>query len=305
MRSLATRPILAAAALAVGGLTAACGDAGPELKVLVLRDPGALEAALESFRTEHRSVQVRVERVGAEELADRLRVDGVSADVIWGLDPIELVRMPGGPPAERAYVVYAAAPFVFAFNREHTARSRMPRDWADLFHVRWMDEVAIPDPGSYSPSALLLGWWITAEEARTGDPEAGFDWLRRLDVAVEVYPPTAREALLLLRSGTASIAVLPRSAVEAAMEEFDWLAYTLPESGSPLWRRLAVVREGPDTTGLARKFLATLAGEGVGGEGVVEADSPAPLDATRIGRDLDRWLERWRTEIRGATDVVG
>lgn len=298
------------AALLVG-----CGGGeGHELVVYTGLDAPTTAAMEERFEAAHPLVDVRVVRMAPREALLRLSgTDPEPADVWWGA-PVGVLADAAGRGllaethpswAGRGVAGFADAhdrwhgtrgtPFVFAFNRDEIARSRMPRDWVDLFHPRWFQEVLLPDPQEHTPTGVLLGWWIVGEEDRTDDPEAGFDWLRRLDGAVADYPSDVAGVLARLRTGDGSVAVLPLEDVEMAMEEWPWLDYTVPESGSPFFVEGVAVLAASPAPPLAEAFV-----EGIEAQEVPGSVVPLAADYRRIEEGLTAWLRRWRQEIRGA-----
>ena len=166
--------VVVAAALAAAGC-----EVGREhlLVVYTHLDATLVEAVEEGFEAAHPDVDVRMVALSAEDALQRLRAEkgGSQADVWWGASPQDLevaaaedLLQASSPswadpaPNDASAVSHAwhtvgASPFVFAFNVEETARSRMPRDWRDLFHPRWAGDVLLPDPLAHTATALLMG----------------------------------------------------------------------------------------------------------------------------------------------------
>lgn len=317
-----------AGVLAVAALAAGC-EAGPEgvLVVYTPLDAPLVEAVEDGFEAAHPDVDVRMVALSGGHTLERLRAEkgGSQADVWWGATPRDLeaaaaeglleASSPSWAGSETGVASEAGAkwhtvavsPFVFAFNVEETARSRMPRDWRDLFHPRWAGGVLLPDPLVHSATALLLGAWIVREEERTGDERAGFDWLLRLDRVAGDYAPDVDGVITRLRSGAGSVGILPLVEVTKARKDGrTWLEHTMPESGSPVVTMGAALLAGREPGPQAGAFL-----EYLGGPEARAASEEAgwltrpvgltiwPVDHARLAADLDGWLERWRLEVRG------
>lgn len=305
--------------------------------------PDVHEAVAEAFEARHPGVDVRMALLDAETVLERLRADGGDqADAWWGAPVPALVTAAsegrlasasptwseeGAPRAVRdslgRWVGLYAEPVVFAFHADHLSRSEAPRDWIDLFHFRWAEEVLVPDPEVAPEVAWLFADRIFRERRRTGQLIAGFDWLRRLDEAVLEYVSDPADVFRRLSIGEGRLAVvgLPE-AVEARRGRYPEVEFFLPESGSPpLLRGAAVLAEAPEPE-LARAFLELVGDSstasavvdgahllpvrgglppeagpdwprGIEGEGLLQV----PVDS--VAPEVEGWMRRWTREVRG------
>jgi ABC-type Fe3+ transport system substrate-binding protein len=214
--------------------------------------------------------------------------------------------------AQGRWHVVGVSSFVFAFNVDRTARSRMPRDWADLFHQRWEAEVLLPDPEGHPATALLMSVWIDREARRTGDGDAGFDWLRRLDEFTAGYPVDANGVVDALRVGTGAIGVLPLAEViRAGSGGLSWLKYTAPESGSPFVGLGVATLAGSAAPAQGEDFLEYLGGPetraamaAAGWLENLDGTTPWPVDYGRVATNAEGWIERWSRSVRGASGAL-
>lgn len=140
-----------------------------------------------------------------------------------------------------------------------------PRDWVDLFHSRFLERVSFPDPGSSPEAAAFMEAVLLHEAERTGDAEAGFDWLRRLDRAVLAYPEDPADGIGSFLRGQVSILVV-EGRLAAELVQRTGVILAPMESGATPFPRPSGEVEGPS------------------GEGV---------------RLPPRWLSTWRAEVRG------
>lgn len=148
--------------------------------------------------------------------------------------------------------------------RDSVPLALAPRDWVDLFHPRFGERVSFPDPSASPEAEAFMAAVMEREARRTGDPSAGFDWLRRLDRAVLFYP-----------------------------EE--------PESGIAAFFRgevVLLVLEGRHSAGVLERDGVALAPMESGGAPFPGIDAALPVDSTTPAIP-PRWLTRWRTDVRG------
>ena len=308
----------AAAAMLVSG---GC-DVGREhmLVVFTAMEGPVVEAVEDAFEAAHPDVDVRLVVLSPGDAMARLREEkgGSQADLWWGAPPRMLAAaadegfleaftpswagdvVEGLPGGGEFWNAVSTSPFVFAFHEDHMARSRVPRDWMDLFHPRWADEVLLLDPGSDEATAFLMGAWIAREEERTGDMEAGFDWLLRLDAATEDYSTDIDRLMDRLRAGEGTIAIVPLSVLaQASGDRWPGVRYAVPESGSPWLVRGVALLAGLESRPQAEAFLEFL--DGLPGSATAdEADRSAfPVDYAYVSANLDEWLDRWRQDVRG------
>jgi len=334
------------AAAAVAALISVSGcDTGREhlLVVYTAMEPQVVEAVEDGFEAAHPDIDVRMVVLSPEDALDRLREErGASqAEVWWGVPPGMLrtaataglletsapswaVEVVAGPREEEGlWHTVSVSPYVFAFHEDHMARSRVPRDWTDLFHPRWAGEVLLLDPASDASTAFLMGAWIAREEERTQDVSAGFDWLLRLDAATAGYSADIDRLLDRLQSGEGSMAIVPLSTLgQAVHDRGTGFKYTVPESGSPLVVRGVAVLHGAESRPQADAFLEYLGGPGgrsaasLGGFWLPgmsgDGDNEVPPELAGVSglqvwsvnyphviANLDAWLERWRQDVRG------
>lgn len=300
--------------------------------------PELLEAVEARFEQAEADAEIRVVHASDSETLAALRSGEAHVDVWWGAPAavleaaaeeglLQRYRPPwvgetGAYDADDFWHVGLVSPFVIAFNRERVPLARAPADWIDLFHFRWSDEVTLPDPTEDRDAAYFVGAMIVETLRRGGDLTEAFDWQRRLDGQVDRYE-TSTEAIRSLRSGGALLAILPRHFVEAARaDDSAWLHYRLPESGTPLLARGIAIPASTARLELARRFVDLTGSVDVATEVLVrshwrhphvEVDrsrlppdfeieapvTPYALAPDTLAAELDGWLERWDSEVRG------
>ncbi len=323
----------------VAAVAAACGDGAGRGRTLVVHaslPAEVLEHAEAAFEAAHPDVDVRIVEASPRETLEALGAGAAVVDVWWGA-PGTLLETAAGrgllAPQRPAGVSGGAAepwraslttPFVIAFNREEVPLLDAPRDWIDLFHHAFAEEMVLLDPASSPEMGYFLGAMLVEALRDDDDLLRGFDWTRRLDGATGGYVREEPDVLRRLGSGDALLTILPRAAVERARhDDAPWLHYRIAESGAPvLARGIAIPARAPEPE-LARAFVeltetaevATLVRLHTRWDPVHGAVDPArlpedfelpagpwrafPLATDTIARELDGWIDRWELEVRG------
>ncbi len=317
---------LRAGSLTALGLTLLClggCDDGRTRLVVRTEMPRALRDVVEaSFEASEPGVDVRFDVDDEAATVDALSPAAEPApfDVWWGA---------AGPSLERAarsgalegWRPLLGTPWVIAFDRDRVGLPEAPRDWVDVLHHGWVEEVAVPDPARSDVGARFVGAAVGEAVHAEGLSWVGLEWLERLDRQVVRYVPDEREALRALRVELASLALLRRATVEDARADDESLHYRIPEGGTPVDVLGAGVVAGSAVPDAARRFLDHLASDVVlaasaehtGWEPLVPmepvdslAASPRsgewlgyPLAAGLVVDSLATWLDRWTREVRG------
>lgn len=195
---------------------------------------------------------------------------GSEADLAsGGPGEVEAVAASPGPTSAPADTLVVVA------NLAEARLHLMPRDWADLFHFRFSGRVLVLDPATSPPTAAFMEGVLRSEARRTGVPDAGFDWLRRLDRAVASYEDDSDEAAFRLRRGEAAFAILPASEVGSLLD-----------------------REGFAVVGMSSGAVPEEWGRGLGPAGSDGADPGTP-GRGRGPEPPSDWLAIWAAEVRG------
>jgi len=319
----------------------ACVDGRTRLVVLSPLDEMVRDWVEAAFEEANPGVDLRWEAVPPGEMESALR--GSDAAVVWGPPawilaaasrdgllepPVTGPSWAGSIPEGlvdpgRRWLPAFADPVVLAFNPDSIARSRAPRDWLGLLHPQWTGDLAWPDANASESGALIVGSRVTIGLAKTGDVNAGFDWLSRVDAIVGDYVPDDEELARRLHAGFALVGPLPLSVAERARAQGRSLEYRIPEDETPtLVRGVAVLRGAKDPTvaaafvdwvgldeqvmGLASRFAFMPADPAAAGAvpGSALASIAAGLryaipPADTLAEHLDEWVERWRTTVQG------
>lgn len=308
----------------MAGLAAACNESTRDRSLTVHSSlPAEATAVAEGlFEAEHPDVDVRIVASPSDVTLDILRGGGEQVDVWWGAPVTSLILAEGEALlGEQGWDEYLVSPFVIAFNRERLPLSEAPRDWIDLFHHAWADEIVLPDPATNVDMTQFLGAMLVESLREANDLDVAFDWALRLDRASR-YERDVDQIIRDLDRGQALLSILPRHVVETARRnDAPWLHYRAAEGPTPqLAQGVAVMRSASDPA-LAAAFVRTLrssdvltsavlhthwAPVGAFDASVLPADfeldvtwEPAAPARDTLAAELDTWLDRWEFEVRG------
>ncbi len=322
---------------------AGCGDGREVLVVYSPHGPTLLAAFEERFEALHPEVDVQWIDMGSQEVLDRLRSERANpqADVWFGapremfhtaaedglLEPFEPTWASATrryADAENRYQGIYLTPEVIAFNSEAVSPAEAPRDWDDVLDPKWRGRVVIRDPLASGTMRTIFGMFVLRSIRETGSPDAGFEWLRRLDGQTREYVlnPTLLYQKLARQEGVVTLWDMPDIEMLRARTGYP-IDYVFPSSGTPIVvDAIALVRGGRNPEA-ARAFI-----EFVGStEGVLHAarehfripardDVPVdslpatlrrareqvveePMDWERLQRDGSAWMRYWDENIRG------
>ncbi len=338
---------LSAAALlllsALSLLAFGCGGSG-KMPIVLYSPHGRdlLELFETTYEANHPEHDVRWLDMGSQEVYDRIRSEAANpqADVWFGgpdtifsrgveddlLQPFRPTWADAVPPSsrhaeDRYFGLYLALP-ILVYNSDAVSEEEAPRDWEDLLDPRWTDEIVVRDPIASGTMRTAFGMILSRSIAETGDVEAGFDWLRRLDAQTKEY--TQNPALLFskLTRQEAKVSIWELTDILLLQQQGSPLAYRFATSGTPViddsiglvanaphadaarefieWvgsteaQRLAAERlfRIPARTDLPRDELPSWAVE------VLDSMHPAEVDWDRLAREGTAWMERWDREVR-------
>lgn len=263
--------------IAAAAALAACrGDGRTSLVVYSPHGRELLSHFETRFEQEHPEVDLQWADMGSQEVLDRVRSERANpqADVWWGapsgmfdraaeeglLAPFQpswsgAVSASARDSAHRWIGTYRT-PEVIAYNSEAVSREEAPKDWDEVLDPRWEGEVLIRDPLASGTMRAIVGAVMWREYQETGDPEAGYDWLLRLDASTKEYVlnPTLLYQKLARREGLVTLWNMPDIETIRATAELP-IDYVLPESGTPVVIDGIAVVEGTDRPELARRFV--------------------------------------------------
>lgn len=332
----------------IAGLAAATActgaDSGEPLVVYSPHGRDLLRTFEKRFEAQHPDVDVQWADMGSQEVLDRVRSERANpqADVWWGAPSDMFARaadedllepftpswadaLPEGARDSRdRWVATYRTPEVIAYNDEAVAPEEAPADWDEVLDPKWRGKVLIRDPLASGTMRTIFGAIMYREYLRTGDPEAGYEWLLRLDAQTKEYVlnPTLLYQKLARREGLVTLWDMPDILRLRASTDFP-IDYVLPAGGTPVViDAIALVKGGPNP-GRARQFVEFVGNReslllAANGYFRIPARSDLPeeslpdwlreaeprivpmeVDRELVGERTPQWLRHWDRHIRG------
>ena len=220
-------------------------------------------------------------RHGSQEVLDRVRAekDNPQADVWFGapaeafdratrenlLEPYiptwsNAISVEGRENADHWYGTYLT-PEVIAYNTQAGHGAQAPKDWDEVLDPKWKGKVLIRDPIASGTMRAIFGAIVARSVAKTGSPEAGYEWLRKLDANTREYVlnPTILYQKLGRQEGIITLWDMPDIATLQQRTEIP-VDYVIPSSGTPvLVDGIAIVKgtKHPKEAKLYYEFVTT------------------------------------------------
>ncbi|MCI0418970.1 MAG: extracellular solute-binding protein [Acidobacteria bacterium] len=208
-----------------------------------------------SFERNHTDVDVRWLDMGSQDVLDRVRSEkeNPQADVWWGAPSMlfQQAEKEGllqayrpswagevGPEAHSAgdfwYGTYET-PEVIAYNSAVLKPEEAPQDWDELLDAKWQNKIILRDPLASGTMRTIFCAMILRSYKATGAPEAGYDWLKKLDANTKDYVAnlTLLSQKLARQEGILTLWNMPDIELQRAQYNYP-LAYIIPKSGTPV-----------------------------------------------------------------------
>ena len=296
-----------------------------------------------TYEAKHPDVDVRWLDMGSQEVYDRIRSEKANpqADVWFGgpdtifargarenlLAPFrptwaDAIAAESRGPRDLYFGLYRT-PAVIVYNTAAVAASDVPHDWDDLLDPRWKGKILIRYPLASGTMRAFFGLILERSVQKTGSPEQGFEWLKKLDAQTKGYEMNASVLIerIARREGLLTVWDLPD--VQLEMGRSRDLAYVFPKSGTPVIDDAVGLVAGSPHAEAAKSFIEWLGGpeaqllaaekayrlparRDLAPESLPEWARevekqmvPAQLDWELIEREGAGWMARWDREVRG------
>ncbi len=241
------------------------GGEQDEARVVVYSPHGKelLDDFARRFEAANPGVRVQWLDMGSQDVLDRIRSErsNPQADIWWGapssffmnaadeglLQPYRPSWAGAVEPSQhdsldRWYGTFLT-PEVIAFNSQVLSAATAPHDWDDLLDPRWRGKITIRNPLASGTMRAIFSAMIWRFYKETGSPEAGYEWLLRLDANTKSYPanPTLMYLQLARREALVTLWNMPDIELQKQVYHYPF-DYVLPASGTPvLVEGLAIV----------------------------------------------------------------
>jgi iron(III) transport system substrate-binding protein len=217
------------------------------------RDKNEVASVVDSFMQKYPQYKDKVDTVilGAQAALDRLRAEKANpqAGFLWGgtLQGLqqaanEGLLAPSQPthggkidasrkdPQGRWYAEMLL-PEVIVYNHDLLKPAQAPKDWDDLITPAFKGKIVIRD---VMPSGTMRTIY-SAMIIRAATPEAGFEWLKKLDANTAIYTPTPDDMYLKLDRGVGTVTLwnLQDALIQPLRNNRPW-SYVMPTSGVPV-----------------------------------------------------------------------
>jgi iron(III) transport system substrate-binding protein len=302
---------------------------------------------LDYFETEFEKVNPTIDvqwvDMGSQEVLERIRAEAANpqADVWFGapaeafdratkenlLEPYaptwsKQVDAEAREAGDHWYGTYLT-PEVIGYNSAAVSDAEAPRDWDDVLDPKWKGKILIRDPIASGTMRAIFGAIMARSMAQTGKPDAGYEWLRKLDVNTREYVlnPTLLYQKLGRQEGVVTLWDMPDIATLQQRLNIP-VKYVIPSSGTPLLvDGIAIVRgtEKRKEAELYYEFVTTPEALVVSAEKFLRIPTrkdipvaglpdwirealatikPMPVDRALMAAHLDEWMKYWDANIR-------
>lgn len=314
--------------------------------VLIVYSPHGkelLEYLEKGFESAHPDIDVQWVDMGSQEVLDRVRAekDNPQGDVWFGapaeafdratreslLEPYiptwsNSISVEGRENADHWYGTYLT-PEVIAYNTEAVPAAQAPKDWDEVLDPKWKGKILIRDPIASGTMRAIFGAIIARAVAKTGSPEAGYEWLRKLDANTREYVlnPTILYQKLGRQEGIVTLWDMPDIATLKQRTGIP-VDYVIPSSGTPvLVDGIAIVKgtKHPKEARLYYEFVTTPEALKAAAEQFLRIPArtdipvstlpqwiqdakarikPMAVDRRVMAEHLDEWMKYWDADIR-------
>ncbi|MFO1444358.1 extracellular solute-binding protein [Bacillus sp. Bva_UNVM-123] len=224
-----------------------------KLVIYTARDQTVVDEVIGMFNEKYPDIQVDVLTMGAQQVLERIRGEksNPQADFWWGgtqsafmtgaaEDLLESFKpsfdasiLPEHKDAEGRWYGEMLLPEVIMINSDKLSKEEAPQDWDDLLDPKWKDQIIIR--GVLASGTMRTIYSAMIHEQGSDNPEAGYEWLRKLDANTKEYAqdPTNLYLKLARQEGTISLWNLQDILLQKNEhnQPFD---YVYPKSGAPI-----------------------------------------------------------------------
>ena len=244
---------------------AGCSSGTNGAVTLIIYSPHGKELLTElekRFEAQNPTIDVRWLDMGSQNALDRVRSERANpqADIWWGAPSTMFSQaekeglLESYKPSWAAHVDPVAhspgdfwygtfqTPEVIAYNSEALKLEDVPKDWDDVLDPKWKGKIIMRDPLASGTVRTIFAAMILRAMGPDGNPEPGYEWLRKLEANTKEY--AADQALMLLKLGNQEAVLTLWNMPDIELQRVKYpLAYVIPKSGTPvLTDAMAIVK---------------------------------------------------------------
>jgi iron(III) transport system substrate-binding protein len=235
----------------------ATDEAQQSLTIYTGRDKDEVARVVELFTAKYPQYQGRVNTItlGAQAALDRLRAEksNPQAGYLWGgtLQGLQqaadegllaasnptsanLIDASRKDPQGRWYAEMLL-PEVIIYNHDLLKPEDAPKDWDDLITPAYKDKIVIRDVMPSGTMRTIFSAMIYRQLTPAGAPDAGYEWLKKLDANTVIYTPTPDDMYLKLDRGVGTVTLwnLQDALIQPMKNNRPW-SFIIPASGVPV-----------------------------------------------------------------------
>jgi iron(III) transport system substrate-binding protein len=296
------------------------------------------------FESQNPDIDAKWLDMGSQDILDRLRSEreNPQASLWWGapsnlfqeaekeglLQPYrpkwaEQILADARSLTDQWYGTYET-PEVIAYNSAAVKPGEAPQDWDDLLDPKWQNKIIIRDPLASGTMRTIFCAMILRFYKKSGSPEEGFQWLKKLDANTKDYVAnlTILSQKLARQEGWVTLWNMPDIELQRSQYHYP-IAYAVPRSGTPVVTDGIALVAKSKSSEAAKKFYEYVTTK----ESLVLAsnkfyripcrkDIPAsalpewirttpiptmPVDWKILEEKSNEWMRYWDSNIRGGS----
>jgi iron(III) transport system substrate-binding protein len=307
------------------------------LSIYSPRPSNITDYVVKEFEAAHPEYKVQLLTLGAQEVADRVNAEKSrpQASVWWGGTPSQfeqaaskdlltpfsadiLKRVPDKfHGTNDSWLAEQQQVQLIAYNKDMLAAADVPNDWADLVLPKYKNKILIRDVAPSGTMRSVFAALIYQHFAKTGSPQGGYDFLKKLDANTKDYAANPSDLYLRIQRQEAALTIWNQQDILAQAAKGVPFAIKVPASGAPInLDGVAQVKGGPNSAAadafadflLSDKTQSWLANNAFQIPTIEVAQKPdwlanltyteLPTDSKVVTANSNTWIQYWVDKIK-------
>ena len=301
-----------------------------------------LRAFEQQYEASYPDIDVQWLDMGSQDAYDRIRTerDNPQADIWWGAPSTTFANAEAEGLLEQFVPSWDGAvtpqfkssmgywygtfitPEVIMYNTRVLKEEDVPKDWDELLDPKWKDKIIIRNPLASGTMRIIFSAIIQREMKKSGDVEAGFRWLRRLDANTKTYTadPTQLYLKIAREEGALTLWNLPDVVIQVQKNGYPF-GYVIPRGGTPLVTDCIAIVKGTKKLNEAKRFYEFVTSK----ESMIQQAKefyriparndipsselpswiatlklvPMEIDWKSLASEEKNWMKQWNEQVRG------